>query len=105
VGIIKDVVFVFKKKNKKKKKRVGKGNRLPLPNPLCNSVRVWEGSVVALPPSFFFFFFFFGHSHLIGISLIPRLLPSFLCTVCNKKLGRSLGTRLIGMRRDQKLLQ
>ena len=33
-------------------------------------------------------------------SLIPRLLPSFLlhiiayCIVCNKKLGRNLGTRL-----------
>ena len=28
-------------------------------------------------------------------SLVPRLLPSFLShTVCDKKLGRSLGTRL-----------
>ena len=28
-------------------------------------------------------------------SLVPRLLPSFLlCTVCDKKLGRSLGRRL-----------
>ena len=39
-----------------------------------------------------------------NISLVPRLLPSFLshtvqktvfCTVCDKKLGRSLGTRLV----------
>ena len=31
----------------------------------------------------------------VTVSLVPRLLPSFLShTVCNKKLGRSLGMRL-----------
>jgi len=46
-----------------------------------------------------------------GYSLVPRLLPSFLshtvqktgvfCTVCDKKLGRSLRTRLYGYTNQQ----
>ena len=40
-----------------------------------------------------------GDVYNVQISLFPRLLTSFLShTVCDKKLGRSLGTRLVQIR-------